>query len=67
MPTPRMRIANLDEASLNKLRTLEEAMGATILALEPIYPVAQLTPEQLEILQKLEKELGIVLIAYQTS
>lgn len=66
MPTPRMRIANLDDASLEKLRNMEEAMGATILALEPVYPVAQLTSEQLEVLQQLEKELGVVLIAYRT-
>lgn len=65
MSTPKMRIAKLDEASLRKLRSIEETMGATILALEPVYPVAQLTPEQLEVLQKLEKELGVVLIAYQ--
>ena len=66
MSSPRMRMAKLDEASLRRLQNIEEAMGATILALEPIYPVAQLTPDQLEVLQKLEKELGVVLIAYQT-
>lgn len=61
----RMKIANLDEASLGKLRAMEQAWGTVILALEPYHPLAELTEEQLQKLQALEQELGVVLIAYQ--
>ena len=65
MASPRMKIAKLDDASLEKLRALEEEFGTCILALEPQYPLAELGPKQLERLQALEKDLGIVLLAYQ--
>ena len=65
MATPRMKIAKLDDASLDKLRTLEEEFGTCILALEPQYPLAELAPKQVQRLQALEKELGIVLLAYR--
>lgn len=65
MANPRLRIARLDDASLEKLRALEEEFGACILALEPQYPLAELPPEKLQKLQALEKELGVVLVAYK--
>lgn len=65
MVKPRMRIAHLDEASLAKLQQLEQAMGTTILAVEPLHPVAELSQEQLERLQQLEQALGVVLVAYE--
>jgi hypothetical protein len=61
----RMKIANLDEASLNRVRELEEQMESVILVLEPHRPLAKLTPEQAERLQSLEEELGVLLLAYQ--
>ncbi len=66
MTQPRLKLAQLDEASLEKLRLMEEEFGTLILALEPKYPVAQLPPAQLARLQQLERDLGVVLIAYQT-
>ena len=45
---------------------MEEAMGTVILALEPYHPLAELSTEQMDKLQELEKELGVVLIAYQS-
>ena len=65
MASPRLQIAQLDNDSLEKLKTLEEEFGTTILALEPKYPVADLSSEQLSKLQQLEGELGVVLLAYQ--
>lgn len=61
----RMQIANLDESELNRIRQMEESMGSLIVALEPHYPLAEISPEQVKKLQALEKELGVVLIAYQ--
>jgi hypothetical protein len=65
MAARRMKIANLDESELKKIRQMEESMGTLILALEPHVPLADLTEEQVEMLNTLEKELGVVLIAYQ--
>jgi len=66
MSNRRMKIANLDEAGLEKLRRLEESMGTLIIALEPHYPIAELSEEQVSRLKALEEELGVVLIAYKT-
>jgi hypothetical protein len=65
MVNRRMKIADLDEASLKRIQQMEEAMGTLILALEPQIPLAELTDEQVEKLNVLEQELGVVLIAYQ--
>jgi hypothetical protein len=65
MAARRMKIASLDESELKKIRQMEESMGTLILALEPHIPLADLTDEQIEMLGALEKELGVVLIAYQ--
>ncbi len=60
-----MKIANLDEAGLKKIKQMEDSMGTLIIALEPHIPLAELTEEQVETLNTLEGELGVVLIAYQ--
>ena len=60
-----MKIANLDEAGLQKVQQMEESMGTLIIALEPHIPLAELTEDQVETLNTLEQELGVVLIAYQ--
>lgn len=61
----RMKIADLDEASIERIRQMEESMGTLIVALEPHFPPAELTEEQVRKLQDLEKEIGVVLIAYR--
>ena len=66
MTKRRMKIANLDEASIKRIRQMEESMGTLIVALEPHIPPAELSEEQMEKLQALEQELGVVLIAYQS-
>ncbi len=65
MPTPRLKIATLDETTLDKVRLMEEELGSCIVALEPYLPAANLTEEQLQRLRALEKELGVVLLAYK--
>ena len=65
MAAKRMKIANLDEADLKKVKQMEESMGTLIIALEPQIPLAKLSDAQVEVLNALEEELGVVLIAYQ--
>ena len=65
MSAARMKIANLDEASLTRIKLMEEQMGTLILALEPHHPLAKLDEAQIKRLQELEQELGVVLLAYQ--
>jgi hypothetical protein len=60
-----MKFANLDYDGLKKLTTLEEQMGTLILAVEPVYPLAKLSDEQIKRIQALEEELNVVLLAFQ--
>ncbi len=66
MSKQRMKIANLDEASLDRIRQMEESMGTLIVALEPHIPLAELSEEQVDKLRSLEQELDVVLIAYSS-
>ena len=65
MPKRRMKIANLDEAGIKKIRQMEESFGTLIVALEPHIPLAELSDEQVQKLQSVEQDLGVVLIAYK--
>lgn len=65
MAQPTVKIAQLDERSLSKVKALEQEIGKLIVALEPRVRVAALAGAQLERMQKLEKELGIILVAYE--
>ena len=55
----------LDESGVKKIQQMEESMGTLIVALEPHIPLAELTEQQVETLNALEEDLGVVLIAYQ--
>lgn len=57
---------NIDASSIAKIRNLENELGACILALEPRYPVKQLSEEDLKKVQQLEEELHVVLLAYRS-
>ncbi len=62
---PKFKFANLDEASLARVKELETQMdNIYILALEPRVELAELSAEQVARLQALEQELGVVLLAY---
>lgn len=65
--TSRMKIAQLDEARLARLRALEDELGTCIVALEREFHLADLSEEQLKRLQAVEQELGVVLLAYECS
>jgi len=60
-----LKIAHLDETAVAKLRTLEEATGKHIMAFSTGMAFAQLSPEHLEQVQALEKELNVVLLVYE--
>lgn len=65
MPNPRLRVAKLDDVTLEKLQAMEQEFGTRIVALEPYYPPADLSEQQVQRLKTLEKELGVVLLAYR--
>ncbi len=65
MARARMKYANLDQNELDKVHTMEEQTGSVILVMQEHYPVAQLNDQQIEQLKTLEKDLGVILIAYQ--
>ena len=65
MPEPRIRIAKLNEPTLEKIRVMEEELRTTIVALEPYLPAAPLTADQVQRLEALEQELGVILLAYR--
>jgi len=65
MAIGRMRIAQLDEARLGVLRTLEGELGTYIVALEPETKLADLSDEQVKRIQAKEDDLGVVMLAYK--
>lgn len=65
MKGPVYKFASLDDQGLEKLKAMEEAYGAVVLAVEPRPSFAHLSEEQVRRLQALEQELGAILIAYQ--
>ncbi|MEI8308667.1 MAG: hypothetical protein WCF99_16525 [Chloroflexales bacterium] len=67
MPDQRMKVADLDEGRLSRLKAVEVDLGTYIVALEPASPFADLGTEQVQRLQDLERELGLVLLAYRLS
>lgn len=62
-----MHIAHLEKNSLKRLAALEQTLGANIVALESDPGLAKFDPGQIKALQTLEKELNVVLVAYQKS
>lgn len=60
------KVANdLNGSAVDKIRNLEKELGACILALEPRNTVKQLCEEDVEKVQKLEKDLNVVLVVYR--
>ena len=57
--------AEVDETKLDKIKKLEASTGTVIVALEPAARFARLTREQLDELQNTERELGVVMVAYE--
>ena len=69
-----LKIAELDEMNLSTVRTLEDELGAYVIALEPQSPPAEVSPAELSAaelsanhlahLQESEQKMGLVLLAY---
>jgi hypothetical protein len=60
------RLARLTESQLSDIRKLEAKWkGVILLAYEEPPELANLSSEQIRKLQKLEKELGVCLMAYK--
>jgi len=64
MAPQQLRVAELNEARLARIRDLESRLGSIVIAYESQPTYADLSPEQLAALQELEHELGVVLVAY---
>jgi hypothetical protein len=60
----RYTYADLDDAGLKKVRAMEEQLASVVIVMERLIPAASLSEEQLKQIQSLEKELGVVLVAY---
>jgi len=59
------RLAKLTQAQLEEIRRFEERWNNVILlAYEKPAEPAKLSPEQLKKVKALEKELGVILLAY---
>jgi hypothetical protein len=60
------RLAKLTQAQLEEIRKFEERWSnVVLLAYEKSTQSAKLSPEQLKKVQALEKELGVILVAYR--
>jgi hypothetical protein len=63
---PRPAVAHLAPADVAKVEAVEKTLGDVyVVAYEKPAVPAQLTPEQVQVLQQAERDLGVCLIAYQ--
>lgn len=60
------KIATLNNDAIQKIQTFEKETGKQLLALETGIQIADLSEKQLNELRKLEKDLGVVLLAYDS-
>lgn len=65
MSTAYVKYPNLDPQRMAKLKSLENELGAVVVAVEPETQVAELPPDKLQRLLDAEKELGVILLAYR--
>jgi hypothetical protein len=67
MTAPQMKIAQLDDERLAKLRDVENELGVYLVAFQMEKPQANLSDDQVRRLYVLEEELGVILVAQQPS
>jgi len=60
-----LKIADLDEDDVSRIRQLEATLDRHIMAFEPGLEIADLEDEQLAAIRKLEEDLGVTLLVYQ--
>ena len=61
-----LKIAELSDDSVSKIKALEEETGFHIMAFEPEVELAMPTADQLAKIRELEEELNVTLLAYDT-
>lgn len=59
-----LKIATLDEATIDKIKSLEGTIGKHIMAFEPGVSFARLSADEVEMVEKLEKEANVTLLVY---
>jgi hypothetical protein len=59
-----LKIASLDQATVEKIKVLEEEIGKHIMAFEPGVSFAQLSVDEVHKVESLEKETGVTLLVY---
>lgn len=59
-----LRVADLGQEDVDRIRSLEKDINAHIMALEPQVKLRELDEEGMKKLRELEDALGVVLIAY---
>ena len=59
-----LKIATLDEATIAKIKQLEEDLGKHIMAFEPGVSFALLSKDEFLKVEALEKEAGVTLLVY---
>ncbi len=67
MTTAYVQYPQLDHDRMQKLQTLERELDTVIVAVEPQAKVADLEASKLHRLQQAEKELGVILLAYNNA
>lgn len=58
-----VRVAAINDEQVQKLQRLEQELGVSVVAYEPMQ-YAPLSTDAVQRLQRLERELGVVLVAY---
>ena len=59
-----LKIAELDEQGVEKVKKLEKTFGTHIMAFVPGLKIANLSDHQLKEIKAVEDELGVILLAY---
>ena len=62
-----LKIAELSQEKISKIRALEENTGFHIMAFEPGIKLARPTADQLAQIRELEAELNVTLLAYDSA
>jgi hypothetical protein len=62
-----MKVAQLDRLRESRIRDLEKELKVQVLALHPETQQAPLSKDQMSRLQSMERELGVTLVAYEST
>lgn len=60
-----LKIADLDDDGVRRIRELEATLDQHIMAFEPGLEIADLEDEQLAAIRNLEEDLGVTLLVYE--